>query len=151
MIDVTKPLETMDGKPVTYVGTLTDGRILVEVTYGDLNLYSLGRHKALETRRADGRKGTGWQTSGDDLRNKVVERVIYRNVYADGTVGETGHATEQAARERSKYGKVRIGLLKQTFHNGKLVNAILTSGMPWFRDRANPQGRTANAEDFARK
>lgn len=149
MIDVTKPLETVDGKPVKYVGTLTDGRILVEVTYG--SLYAIDRHTVLETRRADGRKGSGWTTSGDDLRNKVVERVIYRNVYADGTVGETSHATEQAARERSKFGKVRVGLLKQTFHNGKLAHATLVSGTPWFRDRSIPTGRTANAEDYTRQ
>ena len=132
MIDVKQPLETMDGKPVRYVGQLTDGRILVEVTY---RTGFLDSHKALEVRYANGRKASGMVHSGDDLRNKIVETAFFRNVYDDGTVGATAHKTYEAARDYTKYGKTAVAILKFRQRNGQFFAVELITTAPRLRAR----------------
>lgn len=147
-LDTTKDLQTVDGKAVKYLGTLVDGQIVVDVKYG----IGLSAKWSTELRRADGRKSGGKLHSPDDVIVKVVVKTIYRNVYADGSVGETAHADEVAAKARTKYGRVRVGTLKQTFHDGVLVDANLSANVvPWYRDVTCPSGRTAATADFANK
>jgi hypothetical protein len=148
-LDTSKTLQTVDGKRVSYLGKLEDGRIVVQVTYtGGFGPGTI----ATELRYADGRKSNRpGVTSGDDVIVKVVEKVVYRNVYADGTTGSTQHASADDAKMRSKYGKVRIGVLKTTYRDGVRFSAILTATtLPWYRDSKVPSGRAATAEDFAR-
>lgn len=149
MLDTSKPLQTVDGKPVTFVGKLDTGQIVVNVTYPDPFGLRNGR-VATELRNADGRKASGSLHSPDDVIVKVVVTEQFRNIYADGTIGETVHKTEQDAKDRTKYGKVRVGVLKQTLNDGKLVAARpVASVAPWFRNSSCPKGRPAVAADFA--
>jgi hypothetical protein len=143
-LDTTKQLQTVDGKAVSYIGKLEDGRIVVAISYA-----TWSGQPATELRFADGRKSSRpGETSGDDVIVKVVRKEQFRNVYADGTMGESIHTTEEAAKLRSKYGKVRVGVLHQTLENGKLVRATMTAASPWFRSRGFPSGRAAVAADY---
>jgi hypothetical protein len=144
VLDTTQPLQTVDGKKVSYIGKLEDGRIVVSIHYA-----TWSGQPATELRYADGRKSSiPGTTSGDDVIVKVTTTHRYRNIYADGSMGETTHDTEDAAKLRSKYGKVRVGVLHQTLENGKLVRAALTAGTPWFRNRSVPNGRVALPTDY---
>lgn len=147
-LDVTKALQTVDGKAVKFIAKTDDGRLVVEVTYTS----GWAAAPATELRFADGRKSAAkGRTSGDDVIVKVVEKITFRNVYADGTTGETAHASEANAFARSKYRKVRIGALKQTYKNGALVSSSLVpSATPWVRESATPKGRAAVAADYLR-
>lgn len=144
-LDLTKTLQTRDGKPAKFLGKLDDGRLAFEVEYKGYK-----GHAAVELRYADGRKTTAWGvTSGDDVVEKpVVKTQKFRNVYADGSIGTTAHKTEDAARFGTKYGKVRIAILVQDFEDGKLVDArVVSSVTPWFRS-AGVAGRAATKADF---
>lgn len=147
VLDTSKPLQTVDGKKVSFIGKMEDGRIVVSVTYS-----SWGQGPATELRFADGRKSSRpGETSGDDVIVKITEKVVFQNVYADGTTGATQHASAEAAAQRSKYGKVRIGILKTTFRDGVRFSAIITPAtVPWYRDASVSSGRAATPEDFAR-
>jgi hypothetical protein len=144
VLDVTKQLQTVDGKKVSFLGRMEDGRIVISVAYA-----TWSGQPATELRFADGRKSslTG-VTSGDDVIVKVVKTERYRNIYADGTMGSTVHDTEEAAKLRSQYGKVRVGVLHQTLEDGKLVRATMIAASPWFRSRGFPSGRAAVATDY---
>ncbi|EQB10393.1 hypothetical protein [Novosphingobium lindaniclasticum] len=145
-LDTSKPLQTSDGKPVTFVGKLEDGRLVVQVGYGS----AFSRTQATELRFADGRKSAAvGVTSGDDVIVKVTKTEKFRNVYADGTLGTTAHKTEEAARQNVKFGKVRIGILKQVFEDGTLVDARMVPLTPTYRNRGVTV-RNATREDFAR-
>lgn len=146
-LDTSKPLQTVDGKRVSFIGKMEDGRIVVSVTYS-----SWGQGPATELRFADGRKSSRpGETSGDDVIVKITEKVVFQNVYADGTTGATQHASAEAAAQRSKYGKVRIGILKTTLRDGVRFSAVLTPAtVPWYRDASVSSGRAATPEDFAR-
>lgn len=145
-LDTTKPLQTVDGKKVTFVGKLDDGRIVVEVTYGGWQ-----KPVATELRYADGRKTrTPGITSGDDVVVKVVKKSVFLNVYSDGTIGQTKHKTKEAARHATKYGKVRVAILEQLFEDDVQVGArVNAAAAPWYRD-ARILGRAATREDYAR-
>ena len=148
-LDTGKPLQTVDGKRVSFVGKLEDGRIVVQVTYpGSWNPGSA----ATELRFADGRKSSRpGETSGDDVIVKITEKVVFQNVYADGTTGATQHASADEAAKRSKYGKVRIGILKTTYRDGVRFSAVITPAtVPWYRDASVSSGRAATPEEFAR-
>lgn len=147
-LDTSKPLQTVDGKAVTFLTKTEDGRLVVEVSYRDYGAIG-GYRKATELRNADGRKGTGTVHSPDDVIVKVLVTEQFRNVYADGTIGSTIHANEQDAKDRSKYGKVRIAVLKQTLTDGKVTSArVQGSAAPWFRNASFPKGRVATASDY---
>ena len=142
-LDLTKPLKTADGKPVTYVGTIAaTGQIVVKVTYG--SGFSKGV-QATELRFLDGRvNATKGRTSGDDLVNPVVVATFFQNVYADGTIGETKHTSMTDAGVRSKYGKLRIGILSVTTKNGAAARSSYTALTPAVRSRG------ASAEAYFR-
>jgi len=145
-LDTSKPLQTADGKPVKFLGTMSDGRLVVEVNYGRLTA-----PYATELRFADGRKSArNGVTSGDDLVVKVTKSTRFLNVYSDGTGSKSVHTTFEAARDNSKYGKVRVAVIEQQLEDGVVVSAkCMPSVEPWFRSRSFPKGRKATAADFA--
>lgn len=144
-LDVKQPLQTVDGKAVTYLGKLEDGRIAVQIHHKWPNV------PAMELRYPDGRKSArAGVTSGDDVIVKVVKKSVFLNVYADGTVGSTKHKTEEAARHATKFGKVRVAILEQLFENDVQVDArVITPAAKWYRD-VRTSGRIATREDYAR-
>lgn len=146
-LDTSKPLQTVDGKKVSFIGTMTDGRIVVAVDYP-----RFGGGAPTELRFADGRKSSApGVTSGDDVIVKVVEKTTFQNVYADGRIGDTIHSDTDAAAKRSKYGKVRIGFLKTVTKDGVRTSVSLQSAtIPWYRDASVPLGRAAVPADYAR-
>lgn len=138
-IDLKAPLETVDGKPVTLVAETNDGRILVEVTYGDRGSI-FGTRRAMELRFRDGRLSsqTG-RTSGDDLRNKVEIADVYLNVYGNGTIGATRHTSLQNAKDRAKVGLLRVGVLQQRTRNGVIIGTAYTALVPETRTNGRIQ------------
>lgn len=60
---------------------------------------------------------------------------VYRNIYADGTIGRTAHETRREAMLYSTYGKVRVGVLTQRTEDGEVVGAFVTSTEPQLRTR----------------
>jgi hypothetical protein len=103
--------------------------LLVEVSYG-----SVFKQPALELRHADGRKKTGIQHTGDDVINvKPKPVLIYRNVYDDGTTGKSVHKSFTDARDRSKVGKVRIGIFEIETTDGVVTNSKLHRCVPAVR------------------
>lgn len=149
-LDTSKPLQTVDGKRVSFIGRMEDGRIVVSVTYGAAMSYT--KAAPTELRYADGRvTNRPGVTSGDDVIVKVVEKTTFQNVYADGRIGDTIHSDTDAAAKRSKYGKVRIGFLKTVTTDGVRTSVSLQSAtIPWYRDASVPLGRAAVPADYAR-
>src|SRR3546814_19696957 len=109
----------MDGKPVRYVGTIKEtGNLLVAVTYPNIRghiLTNVKAHTALEIRFPSGGKFAN-STSGDDLRNKVIEKTVWKNVYSDGTIGATEHesliATWNNRKDRKRVGEGKGGAIR---------------------------------------
>jgi hypothetical protein len=67
---------------------------------------------------------------------------VYRNIYADGTIGSTEHRSYTDALAHTKYGKVAVGYLKQVrTTNGEIVNAAVYPRRPQLRTRS---GGTVN-------
>lgn len=64
----------------------------------------------------------------------------WQNIYADGTIGASKHATRSAALERSKYGKVRVATLRTDTVDGGVVDALVTPTTPQLRTSSNPSG-----------
>ena len=131
MIDVTKDLETVGPTGAVFSATLEGvsrkGAIIVR-SYADLFLFDQ----------------FGQDLEGDfRLRNKAAKRTYeYVNAYADGTSG-TAHETWEEAREYHKYGKVRVGILKRTYEDGKLVYARMIATEATGRDADRPNGFVA--------
>lgn len=75
----------------------------------------------------------------DDIIEVPVPRVTtYRNVYADGTVGETAHKSITAVMAAIKSSKVRVGILKQVHEGTELVAAVVVARHAERRDGSKP-------------
>lgn len=134
-----KAIQTRDGKHAVYLADTQDGQTLFEIHY-DRNLsgrtYS-SPHVAIERRQLDGRvSSTPGVESGDDIVEKVAIRTEYLNIYTDGTIGATRHETLQDAKDRPKYGKIRVGIMSREYHNGILVSAAVTNTPAMLRTRS---------------
>lgn len=70
---------------------------------------------------------------GDTWERVPTQRTRYRNVYADGTCSPDTHPTEAAARQLTKYGKVRIGIIEETREGDKTVSARMITTVPQLR------------------
>lgn len=86
-IDFAKPLETTEGEPVTVLTTSARGAYPV--------LAYLGNSESVSHFTAEGKYYTG-TTRAHDLRNVVPEKVVYINVYADGSIGGLFKSRERA-------------------------------------------------------
>lgn len=121
-IDLTKPVQTKDGKPARIICTdLKDGAytLMVLIDFGDR-----------EVPRTYTSKGEYFanKPSEDDLVNVPEEKVTYLNVYdAPGSLGNgvertTVEASNEGAVERLRaYGHERIALLKITRVDGVIT------------------------------
>lgn len=137
LLDFSKPLQTRSGFPVTYKGALSgSGKFchLVEINRGfngksllmvDAKGFAEGRPANTILRRED----------ADDIIPQVERVTVYRNVYADGTTGSSEHKSFNGARDRSKIGKTRIGILKLVKENGVAVSSDYTPALPYTRIR----------------
>lgn len=87
-------------------------------------------------------KGSFRDPDGDrwEVVPTPVEATVYRNIYADGTIGETGHEKLLAAEYGSKYGKVRVGILTQRLRGDEVIGATALPTTPQLRTRDNPGG-----------
>jgi hypothetical protein len=65
---------------------------------------------------------------------------VYRNIYADGSIGRTAHKTRQEAMRYSTYGKVRVGILEQEMEGDLVVEASVSPTAPQLREYDNPTG-----------
>jgi len=136
-LDTSRPLQTRSGTPVKLEGTLPDGRLVITVP-GAWGIAPTPRIVA-----ADGRAFGGPVSveHADDIINvPAVRKTEVLNIYADGSVGQTVHASIDAARGRSKYGKVRVGYLFRELVDGKIVDASVRHAEPFLRTRSNPSG-----------
>lgn len=134
--DPSRTFKTRSGQPARLLGKMDDGRLVVQVGFftadGVGTIY-----------RADGRRfGNPKLESTDDLINVApIQTKAYRNVYADGTIGETAHSTIANCKARTKFGKVAIGVLCQKAELGKIVEAILLPSEPVKRTKEFPKGQ----------
>lgn len=136
-INVNKPIQTRGGRPVKYLGwNYARNLLIVEIDYG------VGVERRPEYRTADGT--TLDQTYGrrltaarveqaDDLINVPQDTVGFFNVYANGTVGGTRHATPENAQDRAKIGQLRIGILEVLFEDETAVASRYTPCTPQVR------------------
>lgn len=138
-LDTAKPLQTRSGTPVKLEGVLSDGRLVVLIQYA-----GWGVDPETKIVSASGRVGGGGLLieRADDIVNKPpVQRVEYRNVYADGTVGSTAHASVENGEERCRYGLTYIGALKRTYADDVLTEARIIPRPAKKRTRAHPAGQ----------
>jgi hypothetical protein len=132
-LDLNRPLQTRSGLPVRYVGKGADGQLAFAIKYL--------AGETVEFRNADGRKNRFGSTSAitvqsaDDVVNKVVDRVYFYNVYADGTMGATTHTTLENARLRAKIGKCRIGIIEMFSEDGVVTASRYHACTPTTRKR----------------
>lgn len=134
-LDWTKPLQTREGRDVRCEGPLPDGRRCVT---------GRGPKRAPGTTyivHPDGRvSDLDGHVSGDDVVNKELPITkAFLNVYADGSTGSP-HKTFDDAMSRSKYGKVRVGILEQHRRDGGIITARVVPTSPQLRTRDNPDG-----------
>lgn len=134
-IDTTKDLQTRSGSRVTFEGDLSDGRKAFRIHH------PFGQSE-VQLRFADGRVNNSvGMTSGDDVIVKEEPTVIrFYNVYDDLTVSRSPHATYAAARDYSKHGKVRVGILKKSVKGGKTVKSEMLQTVPKLRTATNTVG-----------
>lgn len=118
---VTGGMGTFQGK---VIAILPDNGCVVEHTTG--RLYRLNASLV--------------DTDGDQWRKHEPETKVYINVYADGTVGSTRHKSQDEAALRSKYGKTRVGIPRQTLRGGVIVDALMQATTPVMRSASNPSG-----------
>lgn len=135
LLDFSKPLQTRSGFPVTYKGALSgSGRFcfLVEINRGfngksllmvDADGFAEGRPANTILRRED----------ADDIIQKVERVTVYRNVYADGTTGASEHKSFNDARDRSKIGRTRVGILTLVKENGSVISTSYVAAVPYTR------------------
>jgi hypothetical protein len=133
-LDVSKPLTTRSGLPVTYLATV-DNQLIVEIVGGFNNKMIVRRNlDGSEIGRVTSR-GTMKIEHGLDIINKVaVAKTVYRNVYAETGVAAGGtHNTMRAAELYSKVGRTRIGILTLTTVDGEVVSSAYRALQPYFR------------------
>jgi hypothetical protein len=108
----------------------TKGEVLAHTTDGNLIVQNgLGSLFHLNGDLKD-QDGDVWQVAP-----APVETRVYRNIYADGTVGETAHKDCVSAIHGTKYGKVRVGILAQRMVDGAVVGAYVSHTEPQLRTR----------------
>src|SRR3546814_1972215 len=73
-------------------------------------------------------------TSGDDLRNKVIEKTVWKNVYSDGTIGATEHESLIATWDYSKTKKTRVAILQFVYRNGEFFSVKHVACTPYTRE-----------------
>lgn len=132
-----KKLQTRSGTPAEFV-TVHNGKAIFKLSYPSPGWGS--RTTGFVERNLDGTVSgstTSYGTTRSDPDDIIVvpERVTtFRNVYADGTVGDTAHKTITAVMSAIKSGKVRVGILKQIHEGAELVDAKMVARTPERRD-----------------
>lgn len=139
---VGKKLQTRSGTPAEFI-TVHNGRAIFKLTYpnagwgaqttGFVERNLDGTVPGLAASTPYGSPGIVRQDADDII--VVPERVTtYRNIYADGTIGETVHKTATAVVNGIKSGKVRVGYLMQVHEGAELVKAEVITTTPARRD-----------------
>lgn len=127
-----KKLTTRSGTPAEFV-IVHEGRAIFKLSY-------FGGAAGFVERNPDGTVFGGTTALGttrsdpDDIVEVLPHVTTFRNVYADGTIGETAHKTPTAAVNGIKSGKVRIGVLHQTHQGSELISAQVQALSPSRRD-----------------
>lgn len=126
-LDISKPLQTRDGRSASFISRLEDGRLLFTVGFSST---------AYAITQADGRMiRTPGALDQSDIINKPIPPVTtYRNLYEDGSTGKTGHRTFEQARDYATVGKVRIGVIEITKQDGVVFSSNLRRCAPAKRD-----------------
>jgi hypothetical protein len=109
----------------TVIATLDDGGCIIQVA-------QVSRPFRLDRNLRD--------NEGDVWSREAPSTAVYHNIYADGSVGNTAHKSFTAAQYASAYGKVRVGILKQTMRGDAVVDASVHATTPQLRTRTNPDG-----------
>src|SRR3546814_550479 len=113
--------------------TLTDTLFPYTTLFRSHILTNVKAHTALEIRFPSGGKFAN-STSGDDLRNKVIEKTVWKNVYSDGTIGATEHESLIATWDYSKTKKTRVAILQFVYRNGEFFSVKHVACTPYTRD-----------------